>query len=157
MSLYYIEFLINFSLKSHLLVFFLTKNSKIKTMNITSKRYIFFKLLLYYKWFWLKFSLKSHLLFFSSTKKGQNKDDVPPIKNVTLIVAVLYRFFAKCLSKFSPSVLFWTKNSKEKDNVPRIKKNVIFFENFCCIIRGFAQILSKISPSCYFFWQKTAK
>ena len=34
LSLYYIGFLINFSLKSHLFVFFLTKNSKIKTMHL---------------------------------------------------------------------------------------------------------------------------
>ena len=69
-------FLLSLSLKSHLLFFFLTKNSQIKTMyRCTShkKSYIFWKMLMYYPRLLLKFCLKSHLSYFFLTKNSKIK------------------------------------------------------------------------------------
>ena len=81
-------FLLKFSLKSHLLFFFLTKNSKIKTLYLAYKTLHFLKIvaMLYRVFAQFLSKISPFGLFFD--KKQQNKDDVPCIKNVT--------FFENC-------------------------------------------------------------
>ena len=120
-------FLLNFSLKSHLLVIFLTKNSEIKTMYLAKKTLHFKKIdAVSYGVFAQYLSKISHFVLFL-TNNSKIKTMYHPLKTLHLKknVAVSYGVFAQFLSKISIFVHFVDKKQQNKDDI----KNVTFFEN----------------------------
>ena len=129
MSLYYMDFLIKYSLKARADVPRKKNVTFFENCCCTIRRFL------------LKFSQKSHLLFFFFDNKQQNKDDVPLKTKKRYIlrklllqyIGVLLNFYLKShillffnlwvnFHVFPP--FFWQKKQK-KDDVPSLKKQYV--------------------------------
>ena len=164
MLLYYRRFLLKFSQKSYLLFFFLTKNSKIKTMYISKKTIHFKELVAILYWVFAQFLSKLHLLFFFIMSKfshfslffdtkNKKRRCAPLEKTIHFvkIIAVLFRVFAQFFSEILAFVLFYYMSKFSPfDDVPRIK-NVTFFLKLSLYYSGFLLTFSLKSHLLFFF------